>query len=124
MERLTKQRKDILDAIKTLHHANLDEIYSYLKKENKNISLSTLYRNLDSLSADGLIRNINPHLNEIYEVSDMPTHNHFYCTECKKIIDLEKSRTKKQIDKDGNLVFDKQTVYIGVCKDCLAKTKS
>lgn len=121
MERLTKQRKDILDAIKVLHHANLNEIFIYLKSKNKNISLSTVYRNLDSLTEDGIIRNINPHLNEIYELSELPVHNHFYCTKCKRIIDLKKHRHKKQFDDFGNLVEEKQTLFIGICKDCLEK---
>lgn len=121
MERLTRQRKDILGAIKVLHHANLNEIYEYLKKKDKNISLSTVYRNLDSLSEDGLIRNINPHLNEIYEITDMPLHNHFLCKKCNKIIDLKKHRHKKQYDEEGNLIEDKQTLFIGICKECLEK---
>ena len=55
MERFTIQRKLILDAVSELGHARIKDISKYLEAESYNVSLATIYRNIDSLVNDDLL---------------------------------------------------------------------
>ncbi len=134
MERLTKQRKYIIEAVKVLNHASLNDIYSYLLKNNLKISLATLYRNLSSLTKDNILRKVDASLNETnYElVSFKPLHDHFICLKCGKIIDIDIKNDNKNNHLDEydlsslKLISNSQisyrlSNYYGTCNECLLK---
>jgi Fe2+ or Zn2+ uptake regulation protein len=57
--RLTKQRKLILEVVKlACYHPTAEQIYSLVKKRLPKISVGTVYRNLDVLSEQKLIKRI------------------------------------------------------------------
>ena len=70
-------------------HPTADWIYSQLKGEFPNLSLGTVYRNLNVLMEQGLIRKID--FGSTYDRFDANTgpHYHFICEECGAILDLE-----------------------------------
>jgi len=58
--RLTKQRETILNILEKDHsHPNVKQIYKEAKKILHNISLATVYRNLNFLVEMGLIKKLN-----------------------------------------------------------------
>ncbi len=120
MERLTKQRKYIIEALKDLGHATFDDIEHYLSKNNLHLSLATLYRNISSLSKDGIIRKVDCSLPSIYYElkEDIRPHNHFICLKCHKIIDIENTNKYYYIDENDNEVFYQTTNSYGYCKEC------
>ena len=122
MERTTIQRKFIYDAIKNLHHSTIQDIIDFCTNEQFPISVATIYRNLEVLENDGLIRKVpTAYKADIYEDASIKEHDHFICTECFKIIDLPKEKDFEPKEKDGNLYQREVRVYYGLCSDCLKK---
>ncbi len=122
MERMTSQRKEILEALSILGHSSFDTLLDYFKKNNKKISLSTLYRNITSLEADNYIRKVDANTkNILYELTRLDEHDHFICVKCNKVIDIFNKKKHLKYDKDGNLIEKTNITYYGVCKECLEK---
>jgi Fe2+ or Zn2+ uptake regulation protein len=73
----------------TGRHPTADWVYERLKGEFPNLSLGTVYRNLNILMEQGLIRKID--FGSTFDRFDANTgpHYHFVCERCGSIIDLE-----------------------------------
>ena len=57
--RMTRQRRTILEALRKYQdHPSADEVYERVRAELPRISLGTVYRNLEILSEQGLIRKL------------------------------------------------------------------
>ena len=87
--RMTRQRRVILDEFRTagLHHT-ADEVYWAVRRTLPNISLGTVYRNLEVLTQAGLIRTL--HLGGGQRLYDGGMHPHYHvrCRECGRISDV------------------------------------
>ncbi len=124
--RLTRQRQIILQSVRENRcHPDADFIYHTLKPDYPELSLGTVYRNLNVLSEQGLIqRIITPFSREHYD-SFLEPHYHFCCTVCHKIFDLD-MRYWHELDEQamvqsGHLVQRHETVFHGVCAACREK---
>ena len=75
-----------------------------VRKQIPNISLGTVYRNLNQLVEIGYIRKISNIGNEAHYDKIEP-HDHMYCFKCKKIIDLKfrGSYNQRKIDVKSSL---------------------
>lgn len=88
MKYLTKQCKLILAIIQEYGHMTAEEVYAEAIKEMPKIALGTVYRNLNELCQDGVIRKIH--------VADGPDrfdktvkpHEHIICSICGGVADL------------------------------------
>lgn len=88
--RNTRQRTVILEILReSRDHPSAETIYHVARKALPNISLGTVYRNLNFLQVQGLAREIRPagESSSRFEGNCLP-HAHFYCTECRTMIDL------------------------------------
>jgi len=87
--RMTKQRKAMLEEIKkSKSHPTADKIYDLVKKKIPGISLGTVYRNLEILSKEGLVRKLElAHTQRRYD-GNIKNHYHVLCTECGRVDDL------------------------------------
>lgn len=88
--RNTRQRAVILDILqKSGSHPTAEVIYQEARKILPNISLGTVYRNLNFLREQGLAREIrtNSESSSRFE-GKCPPHAHFHCTECQAVLDL------------------------------------
>ncbi len=57
--RLTKQRQQILEIVQSAcYHPTAEQVHTLAKRPIPGISVGTVYRNLDLLTADGLLRKI------------------------------------------------------------------
>ena len=118
--RSSKQRELIELIVNSSHiHPTAEEIYEISKETIPNISLGTVYRNLNTLVSEKLIRKI-----KVDEVKYRYDHNkdkhaHFICTKCSNIIDLPENIFKNMDKFDGNIVTDIDLSLTGICKDCL-----
>lgn len=123
MERLTKQRSYILEAVKSMGHASFNDINEYLKENDAHLSIATLYRNLKSLTEDNILRTVDTTSVEVlYEVvKDNPIHDHFICKCCGNVIDIPKKEENGYIDNMGNKIEDEHINYYGICSKCLSK---
>jgi len=120
-KRNTKQKKLILSYLKNVDtHPTAEQVYFQVKKNLPNVSLGTIYRNLNNMSDDGVLLKLS--IDDEYHF-DYKTcnHSHFHCKKCKSIIDLEfdyKDRTK-DLENIGLKVDCSTLIYSGVCNKCL-----
>jgi Fur family ferric uptake transcriptional regulator len=86
----TKQKNIIINILieNKDKHLNAEEIYMILKKNNASVSLATLYRCLDKLVSENIVRKYNTtHLGKAcyqYIDKNCTVHNHFHlvCEKC------------------------------------------
>jgi Fur family transcriptional regulator, peroxide stress response regulator len=84
---MTHRRKVILDElIKDHSHPTADEIFHRVRKKLPRVSMGTVYRNLELLSKNGLIRTIESGSSRRYD-ADLHDHYHVRCVICGKIDD-------------------------------------
>ncbi len=88
--RNTRQRGVILDILKESGaHPTAEMIYREARRVIPNISLGTVYRNLNCLREQGVVREIRPSDggSSRFEGLHMP-HAHFHCTRCNGLLDI------------------------------------
>ena len=122
----SKQRELILNYIKkSFDHPNASMVYDYTRESLPNISLGTVYRNLNFLCEMGLIRKvIAPDDSVRFDKIENP-HSHVYCTKCNNLYDI----TSKQFDaisdsvlkETGHQIDSDYTVFVGICNKCLGR---
>jgi len=87
--RSTRQRRAILEAIRSLHaHPTADEVFFEVRKRLPRISLGTVYRNLNVLVQQGTIAELSTVENVRRYDEDTVQHAHIACTECGRISDV------------------------------------
>lgn len=118
--RKSKQRDLILEIINNSYeHPTAYMIYQKSKEEIPNISLGTVYRNLNSLVDSLKIKRIKmpDNIDRYDKIDDF--HAHFICLKCKKILDLKIPNNNHE-NLDGNKVLDYEISFQGICKKCLS----
>ncbi len=121
--RLTKQRKVILDELQgTRTHPSANEVYQRVRKRLPNISLATVYRNLEVLSKSGMISKLE--LAGTRKRFDGFTEKHYHvrCIECDRVDDLPLDPIPTIDESVGALVdyeiLSHRLEFIGVCPRC------
>ena len=86
--RMTRQRQVILEEMQPGKHPTADAVYENVRKKIPNISLGTVYRNLELLSRSGRIRRFR--LGGGQKQFDGGTHRHYHvrCTSCGRVDDV------------------------------------
>jgi Fur family ferric uptake transcriptional regulator len=126
--RKTKQREVILDELmKLCTHPSADELYGRVKKRLPRISLGTVYRNLDMLSREGIIRRLETAGPQKRFDADTGDHQHIRCVGCGRIDDLaagaDRARCDTRVAKGtGYRVLGRQIEYLGICPACGKKS--
>lgn len=126
----SRQRASIKDyLVNTVEHPTADTVYMHVRNEFPNISLGTVYRNLNLLADIGdAIKITTPDGGDRFDGRTEP-HYHVVCTSCGKVEDLEMSSEKiASINKAADFVYSGEvtshtTLFYGICKDCLKKEK-
>ncbi len=86
-KRYSRQRELIYHAIlQTNRHPTAEMVYQWLKPTCPNLSLGTVYRNLNLLAEEGLLIRM-PFPVERYDARTFP-HPHFRCQECGEVYDM------------------------------------
>ncbi len=91
----SKQRELILTTVrKNLIHPTADQVYSIIRKTMPNISLGTVYRNLNLLAENGDIIKISlPNQSDRFDGTLEP-HYHMICNKCNKVFDIKLDNLK------------------------------
>ncbi|MEW5794743.1 MAG: transcriptional repressor [Candidatus Zixiibacteriota bacterium] len=121
--RNTLQRKIILEEVRgSLEHPTAAEVHAEVRKRIPHISLGTVYRNLDLLSQEGLIRKLEPNGREARFDGILTPHYHLRCRVCGRIedvLDPVTVRVDGGIDEpSGWQVLIPQVEFAGLCPDC------
>lgn len=86
----SRQRESIKDFLATRKdHPTADMVYQNVRRQNPNISLGTVYRNLTLLAESGEINRLNMGDGVDHFDADTSPHYHLLCTKCGKVVDLE-----------------------------------
>ena len=123
--RHTNQRQAVWDEIKSSDdHRDAEEIYSALRKNELNVSRATVYRTIDVLHKNNLIRKI--------ELGDSPAkyenkvnsdhHDHIICVQCGRIEEyvdeiIERRQDKIVKDLGFKMIRHIHQLFV-VCTDC------
>ncbi len=87
--RMTRQRRIVLETVKGLKtHPTADEVFGLVRKKLPRISLGTVYRNLELLTEQGIIRKLDTAGQQKRFDGDTSPHYHIKCVKCGKIDDL------------------------------------
>ena len=87
--KVTPQRIAIYrELASTDQHPSTETIYKKIKDYYPNISLTTVYRTLETFEKLGLISVVNVLYNAARYDANLDPHHHIVCTECKKVEDV------------------------------------
>ncbi len=121
-KRYSKQRELIYQAVcSSRQHPTAEMVYQWLKPDNPNLSLGTVYRNLNLLADEGFLTRM-PFPIERYDANLEP-HTHFHCKRCGGIFDLEivydpEMDTAAAEKAPGFRVDRHELLFTGLCDRC------
>lgn len=88
-KRMTRQRRLILEELRKLkNHPSADYLHGVVRKTMPNISLGTVYRNLDVLSNSGMVLKLDLAGGQCRYDGDTRPHFHIRCNGCGEVADL------------------------------------
>lgn len=122
--RRSKKRDAILHLMRTTKcHPSADWIYQQLKDDYPNLSLGTVYRNLNQLSEQHIIRRVGVINGQERFDSDTYPHAHFVCNCCGSVTDLpdyppSEGYVQSLSEQYGFYVEGHEFNLRGLCKDC------
>lgn len=88
--KVTPQRVAIYEAVvKQKNHPTAENIIDYIKKNHPNISVGTVYKVLDSLVENKLLKKVKSEKDVMRYDPILQQHHHLYCSETERIEDFE-----------------------------------
>ena len=129
MQRYSKKRQAVLDCLRgTTEHPTAEWIYARLKPVYPDLSLATVYRNLNQLEQAGLIRSMGSvNGQERYDANVRP-HPHVVCTRCGRMVDVEElpfsEETVHWVEETTGFRIESTSLrFSGLCGECREKEK-
>lgn len=122
MRQGSKQRDCIEEYLRgTRTHPTAQDIFEHVRTRFPDVSLGTVYRNLDRLIADDVIKKV-----QQAGVADRydyvrERHNHAMCSRCGKIFDFVYPLNVAEVQSaigDGISISDADFLVVGVCAEC------
>ena len=120
--RKTRQLEVIWAAIQNdKSHPTAEQVYDKVRRKLPNISLATVYRNLQKLVADDRLQILMlgraQHFDPLVE-----RHQHFICEQCEQVfdvlIDAQREIKPAKLPHAGFKVTSHQLSFYGTCQDC------
>ena len=128
--RQSKKRDAILSLLQGVtDHPSADGIYRQLRHSYPDLSLATVYRNLNQLCGQGLVRRVGTvNGQERYDGRTCP-HSHFICNRCGSVTDLPRlpPGEERLADLSVQYGFTAQSCEFtvrGLCKACAGREQS
>ncbi len=86
--KITPQRMAVLEAIYQLkNHPTADNIIEFIRKTHPNIAIGTVYKVLETLVENGLIKRVTTDRDFMRYDGILDNHHHLYCSNCDLIED-------------------------------------
>ncbi|HJU86155.1 MAG TPA: Fur family transcriptional regulator [Gemmatimonadota bacterium] len=121
---VTHQRLAIFDAMMANGdvHPSAEVIYHSVRERYPTISFNTIYKNLETFEALGIVVKVNPLYNEARYDVDVKPHHHLICRQCKTIVDVYDKKLDAlpaPEEADSGFHVENWTVqFTGLCADC------
>lgn len=122
--RVTSQRELILEIIRRgKGHLDADEVYRQARAERPNISLSTVYRNLQLFKRLGLVEEVDfDATHHHYEMKPSSEHYHMVCLGCGRVVEFScplSRYVKRNVPEAGDFeITDIKAQISGYCSRC------
>ena len=121
--RKSRAREIILEELRKLKtHPRGDELFQTVRQRLPQVSLGTVYRNLDLMRREGAVRELFCGDFNRYD-GNMSPHSHFLCRDCKRLWDFEASGMPEKIEpargEDDFRVEGYSMLFYGLCHRCL-----
>lgn len=121
--RMSRQRKAILKALMGVtSHPTADEVYEMVRRKLPHISLGTVYRNLEILSAGGMIQKLQLGSTQMRFDGNTTNHYHVRCVGCGRVDDVPMNTLDScedvLRDKCGYQITGHRLEFIGICPRC------
>ena len=125
-KRMTKQRRVIKEILcSTKSHPTAEAIYVEARKRLPDISLGTVYRNLQVLLEENAIMELNYGKGFSRFDGNVMPHYHFVCQDCGRVYDVEAPVCTEILDIAANKipgqVYLHRLEFYGRCQHCLEK---
>ena len=126
----THQRRVIYETVMSLEgHPSPEIIYEAVRKRIPSISLATVYKNVRTFLASGMLREVSMHHGSIRVEPNESEHYHLVRTRCRRITDLDPGSVQvqplaKKRSLKGFQVTRISIDVLGVCALCAAKQSS
>lgn len=131
----TKQREELLEYLMTIpgQHITVNDICSHFQKEGRNIATATVYRQLEKMVDEGIVKKyiIDANSPACFEYSPKEEECgqevcfHCKCEECGKLIHMHCEEVKEIQEhmrtEHGFYINPLRTVFYGLCEDCANK---
>lgn len=122
--RNTRQRAVIMEILRQGgSHPTAEAVYHEARKSLPNISLGTVYRNLNFLREQGMVREIrtNSESSSLFEGKCSP-HAHFHCTKCQAVFDIPLPHCLEELEwkqkPEISTVKSLDLHVVGACRGC------
>ena len=119
-----RKRDAILSCVKeTEVHPSADWVFAQLKPEIPDLSLGTVYRNLNLFRQQGLAVSVATVGGEERFDGNTDPHVHFICTGCGRVLDLHGMKVPEELNnaasrESGGQVISCQLNFTGLCENC------
>ena len=131
----TKQREELLEYLSMIpgKHITVNDICNHFKREGRNIATATVYRQLEKMVDEGIVKKyiIDANSPACFEYSPEEEECgpevcfHCKCEECGRLIHLhceELEEIKEHLMADhGFFINPLRTVFYGLCEQCVSK---
>lgn len=125
----SRQREAIFQAVQnSKEHPTADTVYEQVRATNPQISLGTVYRNLNQLADSGMLLKISmPYGSDRFD-GRMDEHYHMTCTGCGRVVDVDvlslSTLDREIFDATGFRVHNHHMVLEGTCRECAKKREA
>ena len=123
----SKQREAIRDFLAhSEEHPTADMVYMNLRESFPNISLGTVYRNLDHLAEEGIVLRLDMAGKSKRFDGYIQPHQHVCCIYCGRVADVYPPNGQKAsiegVEAPGfSRIVDARIEFDGVCDECAAR---
>jgi Fe2+ or Zn2+ uptake regulation protein len=124
--RVTRQRALVWDA---LMHAGGEHLSAReLARRVPELHQATVYRALDVLVAEGLVRRMEIDGRSLYEIAAEHLHHHVVCTSCGAVVHVHDETVRSALQRvareSGYMLAGEELTFRGICPACASKTAS
>lgn len=104
-------------------HPTAEQLYHAVRRQLPSISRGTVYRNLGKLVSSERVRLVHVHDRCARYDARLEPHDHFYCTRCSMLLDVETGRTgwhrrPSRARIRGHRIEGRTLTYYGLCRGC------
>ena len=115
------QREAILDELRSLKcHPTAEELYQRLKQSMPNLSIATVYRNLEQFSKAGLVLKLDCGGELKRFDGNVNIHPHLRCTDCGAVSDMDNRKLSELQNELINMLpeLDCRSLRLEFCGRC------